>query len=303
MAGFFGLFNYEKEGPGIEKDAPKKKGFVVFFETFFRNFWKFITINLVYVLLSVPMVTTGLTSCGLTHVARNTARDKHSFGLSDFFETIKKNWKQSLVAGILNIIITVLLFWITNFYYGQYDETGNFVHLVGLGLSLSLTLIFIFMKFYLWTLVITFNLTLKQIYKNSFKFVFINFKGNLLCGICLLAVYAFYIAIILVVPYFIVWTIAALLAVCTLPAFRFLLIQYFVFPSIKKHMIDPYYEEHPDDDIELRRNLGLDVEETTNMAEEVEDEEEEIEETEIPKPLYLYSDLPEGVTPTFEKDE
>ena len=28
MAGFFGLFNYEKEGPGIEKDAPKKKGFV-----------------------------------------------------------------------------------------------------------------------------------------------------------------------------------------------------------------------------------------------------------------------------------
>ena len=33
MAGFFGLFNYEKEGPGISKNAPKKKGFIVFFET------------------------------------------------------------------------------------------------------------------------------------------------------------------------------------------------------------------------------------------------------------------------------
>ena len=301
MAGFFGLFNYEKEGPGIEKDAPKKKGFVVFFETFFRNFWKFITINLVYVLISVPVVTTGLTACGLTHVARNTARDKHSFGLSDFFETIKKNWKQSLIAGILNVAILFLLFWITNFYHAQYGETGNFIHLIGLGLSLSLTLIFLLMKFYLWTLIITFNLTLKQVYKNSFKFVFINFKGNLLCGLCLLAVYALYVAIILLIPYFIVWTIAAVLALCTLPAFRFLLIQYFVFPSIKKHMIDPYYEQHPDDDIELRRNLGLEIEETAPEAEE--EAIPETVETEIPKPLYLYSDLPEGVTPTFEKDE
>ena len=46
----------------------------------------------------------------------------------------------------------------------------------------------------------------------------------------------------------------------------------------------------------------------TNKEEKYEEftkkqEEEEIEETEIPKPLYLYSDLPEGVTPTFEKDE
>ena len=26
---------------------------------------------------------------------------------------------------------------------------------------------------------------------------------------------------------------------------------------IKKFMIDPYYTEHPDDDIELRRRLGV----------------------------------------------
>lgn len=301
MAGFFGLFNYEKEGPGIEKDAPKKKAFVVFFETFFRNFWKFITINLVYLVLSIPIVTTGLTSCGLTHVARNIARDKHSFGLSDFFETIKKNWRQALPAGIINVLLTALLIFITSFYFQSYSQTENIMSLVGLGLSLSLSLIFLLMKFYLWTLTITFNLTLKQIYKNSFKFVFINLKKNLLCGICLVAVYAIYIAIIFLIPYLIVWTIAAIFAICTLPAFRFLLIQYFTFPSIKKYMIDPYYEEHPDDDIELRRNLGIDVEEPA--AAETEDEPEEIEENEIPKPLYLYQDLPEGVTPTFEKDE
>ena len=94
MAGFFGLFNYEKEGPGISKNAPKKKTFIVFFETFFRNFWKFIIINLVYCLISVPVLTNGLASAGITNVTRNIARDKHSFGVSDFMDTIKKNWKQ-----------------------------------------------------------------------------------------------------------------------------------------------------------------------------------------------------------------
>lgn len=301
MAGFFGLLNFEKEGPGIDKNAPKKKTFVVFFETFFRNFWKFITINLVYILLSIPLITAGLSSCGLTHVARNTARDKHSFGLSDFFETIKKNWRQALSSGIINVIITVVMVIIFNFYNESYSQTGNKMSLVGLGLSLSMALIFLIMKFYLWTLMITFNLTLKQIYKNSFKFVFINLKNNLLCGISLLAVYAVYIAV-LFIPNLIVWTIAAVLAICTLPAFRFLLIQYFVFPSIKKHMIDPYYKEHPDADIELRRNLGLEIEETSPAEDEVEPIEAK-EEDDIPKPLYLYQDLPEGVTPTFEKDE
>ena len=33
MAGIFGFFDYTKEGPGIPKNGPKKKTFVVFFET------------------------------------------------------------------------------------------------------------------------------------------------------------------------------------------------------------------------------------------------------------------------------
>ena len=42
-----------------------------------------------------------------------------------------------------------------------------------------------------------------------------------------------------------------------LPGYRFLVINFGVFPVVRKYMIDPYYAEHPDDDIELRRRLGL----------------------------------------------
>lgn len=275
MAGFFGLFNYEKEGPGISKNAPKKKTFLIFFETFFRNFWKFMPINLVYSLISVPVITGGFASVGITHVARNTARDKHSFGLSDFIDTIKKNWKQALAAGIINTIVYILLIIDIFFFYN--NQENGMIYTIGLGIMMSITIIFLMMNFYLWTMMITFKFNLKQLYKNSFKFVIINIKKNLLCGFCLLLAYGLYIAIaVLFFKYIIfVLSIEILVYILTFPAFRFLLIQYFTFPCIKKVIIDPYYAEHPDEDIEKRRDLGIEVEEEKPEVPEGEEEEPE----------------------------
>lgn len=268
MAGFFGLFNYEKEGPGIHKNAPKKKTFVVFFETFFRNFWKFITINLVYGIISLPVLTHGLSAVGITNVTRNIARDKHSFGLSDFFETIKKNWKQALPAGIINTFVTALLIFATYFYFGSEGIMAT----MGLAICLCMAFIFLIMNFYMWTLIITFKFKLKQVYKNSFKFVFLNMKMNLLCGVVLLLVYALFVGIFLLLPYYLTVVLELMVFVCVVPAFRYLLIQFCTFPSIKKFIIDPYYKEHPDEDIEQRKNLGIEIEEDEPETENGESE-------------------------------
>lgn len=275
MAGFLGFFNYEKEGPGIEKNAPKKKTFIVFFETFFRNFWKFIPINFVFSLLSIPLITTGITSAGLTNVARNTARDKHSFGLSDFYDTIKANFFQALVAGIINVIVILLLVFAMAFYY---VSKGTF-SVLGLGLCFAVLFIFISMSYYIWTLMITFKYTLKQIYSNSFKFVFLNLKNNLLCTLCLILSYGVYVGIFLLFPNYLVIAVEILIGISTLPAFTFLMIQYFTFPAIRKFIIDPYYAEHPDEDIEKRRNLGIEIEgedEELDIEDEEDDESEDI---------------------------
>lgn len=261
MAGFFGFMDFTKEGPGIKKDGPKKKAFFVFFETYFRNFWRFITINLVYVLLSLPIITTGMTSAGLTHVARNIARDKHSFGLSDFFETIKKNFKQALAVGIINVIITAIITFAIYIYYKSFvtAETSSTFNLLGFIVSLIVAMVFLMMQFYMYTLMITFGFSVKTLYVNSFKFVFVNLWKNLLCGILLLLVYGIYVAIFMAFPYWSVLLAEILIAAITLPSFRYLLIQFFTFGSIKKYIIDPYYKEHPDADIDKRRDLGLEV--------------------------------------------
>ena len=258
MAGFFCLFNYEKEGPGIEKDAPPKKTFIVFFEMVKRNFWKFIPVSLVYVLMSVPVITGGLASVGITHVTRNTARDKHSFGMSDFFEVVKKNFKQAFIAGIINALVLAVAAFAAYFYFQQYKATESFFYLAGFSIILSLLMVFSFAKYYMWTMIITFKLKLKDVYKNSIRFAFANLWRNLLLGVLLLLTYAFYAAILYFFgKYMIVFVLVLFLLICTLPTYRYLMIQFVAFPAIKKYMIDPYYEEHPDDDIEKRKNLGL----------------------------------------------
>lgn len=261
MAGWFGFLDPTREGPGIRKDAPKKKAFFVFFETFFRNFFKFVSINLVYVVMSLPIITHGMASAGITNVTRNIARDKHSFGLSDFFETIRKNWKQALAVGVINTIVRVVVAIAIYIYFNSYinAETQSLFNLAGLVICLLVVSIFTMMNFYIYTLMITFNFSVKTLYKNSFKFVFVNLWRNLLCGIILLCVYAIYAGIAFIFNDLRVVVIELIIAAATLPAFRYLLVQFFTFVSIKKYIIDPYYEQHPDEDIDKRRDLGLDV--------------------------------------------
>ena len=50
-----GLFNnYNKPGPGVNKNEKKKKGLILFFELLTRKFGAYITLNLVYLLTLIP---------------------------------------------------------------------------------------------------------------------------------------------------------------------------------------------------------------------------------------------------------
>ena len=51
-----GLFsrNFDKPGPGVPKDQPRKKGAARFFELFFRDFADLIKLNLIFCLITAP---------------------------------------------------------------------------------------------------------------------------------------------------------------------------------------------------------------------------------------------------------
>ena len=53
------MFNYSKPGPGVEKEEQQKRRFFLFFELFFRKFWKLIQLNLLYLLFWIPPLIAG----------------------------------------------------------------------------------------------------------------------------------------------------------------------------------------------------------------------------------------------------
>lgn len=55
-----GLFsrNWDKPGPGVEKDAPQKNAFFKYFELVVRKIWQLITQNLLFFLVTLPVIIT-----------------------------------------------------------------------------------------------------------------------------------------------------------------------------------------------------------------------------------------------------
>ena len=106
--GFFSNM-YNKEGPGVDKDAPQKHRFFLFFELYFRKFWQLITLNLIYFVFCIPIVTIGPATAGFTYVLRNFSREEHSFVWMDFFDNFKKNFKQSFIVSLLNLLAGIVI--------------------------------------------------------------------------------------------------------------------------------------------------------------------------------------------------
>lgn len=255
-----GLFqkNYDKPGKGVSKNEPQKRGFFRFFELYFRSFWKLISAQFWFLLLCLPIVTNGLAQVGLAYVCRTAARDKHTFVTSDFFDAIKKNWKKALPLGIINTMIFAVL--LADLYVLYIFWTQDIINKTWGAVIFAVTMFFYtafsFAKFYQYTLMITFDFKLKTIFKNSWLFATLGIKHNIIIGVVLTLIYfaAFWV---LVYMFKIGLPLVMLIGIFIFPSFRAFLIQYNVFPEVKKYIIDPYYEEHPDEDIEKRRELGL----------------------------------------------
>ena len=245
----YGRFN----GPA-KHVAPKPKGKVrLFFELWWENFWSLIPLNAVFSMMNILVIPCGLAAVGFANVTRNLARDKHTYGFSDFVETMKANWKQALGAGLLNVLLMTVMIFGAWFYFWGTDLIAR----IGLGVCLVAFAMFSIMKYYIWVLILTFDLPLKAIFRNAFYFVFLNIKNNLLIGTVCLAYYALVVFTLVMLPHPLTLTLLLLLTIMIFPGFKHLLIQYLVFPSVKKHMIDPYYEEHPDEDVEKRKDLHV----------------------------------------------
>ncbi len=246
MAGLFGrFFNYEKAGSGIAKDAPKKKRIVVFFEIYFRKFWSLLWLNFIYLLFCIPIITIGPATAGVTKVLRNYSQERHAFLWGDFWESFRKNFKQSFPVGIVDVILFSGIGLGLYVYPKLAQATGQQAIYLLMVLSLSLGIVCIIMNFYIFLMIVATDLSLKNIIKNSFYLTCIALKKNMLTFLIAMGITALFTAL----PMFVHILFLAVLPF--MPATLIgLMICFNCYPVVQKYVIDPYYEQRGEENPE-----------------------------------------------------
>ncbi len=264
MSIFGGLFNYSKPGPGVDKNGPQKKRFFYFFELFGRKFWKLIEINLLYLVCCIPIVTIGPATCGLVYILRNFANEKPVFMVSDFFDAFKSNFKQGFFLGLLDILTTgivgiALIWYIAN-------QGLSVAMAIPLGISIMVLVLLMFMRFYTYLMVVTVELPLKHILKNSLIFSFLGIKSNFIT--------AFW-TLLLIVPllwfYPLIWALVFILIGFALVWFIAVFNSY---PYIVKYIIEPHEKQ-------MRAEMGEDDEDDEDEDGEGDEEDDDVIFTDI----------------------
>lgn len=240
MAGFFGLFDYSKPGKGVSKEEPVKPRFMLFWELFFRKFWKLIQLNLLYIAFCLPIVTIGPATAGFTYVLRNMVNEQPVFLFSDFWDGFKNNLLQSFVYSLLIAAGSVLLSISWQFYAANApSSTWMYVPLM---LCCMLALLFVLMTFYVFLMIVTLDLKLRLIMKNAAILSIVCLKTNFFTLL--------FVAIIVFVSYLFL-PISMLVFIFITPALIGFIVCFNSYQGIKKYAIDPYLAAHSEDNKEL----------------------------------------------------
>lgn len=237
-----GLFNYGKAGSGVKKGAPKKKSFFLFWEIFGNKFWKFFQVNLIYVLFCLPIVTFGPATAAMTQIMRKFVIGEPIFIWDEFITAFKKNFKKSLVVGIVDLALVAGFFFAFNFYLSPFITDGNLgdaingmgtENLLFFGACVVVGFYVYMMHFYIYPQIVALDLSMRHIINNSVRLMIGGLFRNL-AG--LFASLLILFLMILLFPY----------SVLVLPLLPFAWICFIntfcAYPVIQKYIIDPFYE-------------------------------------------------------------
>ena len=223
-------------------------------------------VNVIIISLVVIMaITWGWQNIGATYVIRGLVKGDPVFVFSDFFYAIKKNLKQGLILGLIDFVISGVL--IIDFFY-FYQQTGSF----GLDFMyfaiLALMLLWFVMRFYIYNLLITFDIKIFKLIKNAFIFSILGVKRNILAflGIIILVVFHVFL-IIMLLPMGI--SIPIILPFFYLLAAIGFMASYAAYPIIDRYMIAPYATKNNEEEFVYLKEKSNDVlEDATEEASE-----------------------------------
>lgn len=189
-----------------------------------------ILLRIVFSLLFTVFYGLGPATAGATYIIRNYGREEHCWLVSDFFERFKSNFKQSFVIWIIDLAALFTMTVAIEFYM----NSGIYILAV---ILIFVSLVYTLMHLYIYQIMITFELSLKHILKNSLIFALAKAPKNFL----LLLINVLVHIIIPVAAVFITQSVTAvavvvLLEIFILPALTSFTTNFFIYSDIEKYI-------------------------------------------------------------------
>ncbi|HHW69757.1 MAG TPA: DUF624 domain-containing protein [Clostridiales bacterium] len=235
MGKFFNRMYYgDPRKPDLKLEDMPDNRFELFFTVLKVRFWKLIQLNLMYSIFWIPtilwtymqglvmahtdveavlgldyflilipcLVIAGPATAGVTYVIRNWAKDEHAWIFSDFKDAWKENWKESLLIMLINGV-ALMLFYTALFVYTQLAVADSKWYLIPRYFILMMGIIFAMMNMFIFPMLVTYKLKIKQIYKNALIFTIVELPRTIFIFVISMAI--FYLSIrFYVLPMFII---------------------------------------------------------------------------------------------------
>lgn len=263
-----GLFSgYEKVGPGISKNPDAKAPIFKFFELYGSHFSKLIMLNFILIISLLPFLLVffieylnlsdtafnvvfytafvvfasliGPSLCGFMKILRNISSERPVFLWHDYWKAFKANFKQGIIMGFIDAVFAVAVSFAFPMYFNMAEQNNMFY--IPFIICLVCAVIFLMMHFYIYLLIVSTNLDLWKIIKNSFLLTAIDVKTSFTNLI---------VTVLIVLAIIVFWPYTSFLFIIV-PSFLGLMYAFNCFPIIRKYVIQPYYDERGEENPEF----------------------------------------------------
>ncbi|MGM9647918.1 MAG: hypothetical protein ACI3YH_07300 [Eubacteriales bacterium] len=212
-------------------------------------YWTVPAVVVLVVGIVLLLFTFGLSVIGVTYIMRNIVRGEMIFLWQDFVYAIKRNVKQGLILGFLDFLFAFLVCYDVYFFYLNF--ANGLWSVVGFWASIVIFFFYFIMRFYTYLQALTFDLSLKKIFKNALIFSILGIKRNLMALLGMISV-----IILNLMIFRILQPIGILLPLLFTVALMTFMANYAAWPVVQRYMIDPY----PKQQSGAEKNEGEDAE-------------------------------------------
>ncbi len=209
-----------------------------------------VSLSLLTTLFALPVITLGPALAGMTKVLRTYVLDKDGFMFHEFWRGFKENLLKTIPIGLVDILFGVAM-WAALMVYPAMGEQAkaagdsSLMYTILCVISVGFGLTVFMMNFYIYPMIISTDLSMKNVLKNSFYLVALELKTNIITLVLIMLI----IAVTLIIV-FLSNILAFLIVPLILVAFIGFLVMFNCYPIIQKYVIAPYYKERGEDNPE-----------------------------------------------------